>query len=335
MGGDLINIAICTNENYTMSESIGVLKEQTRSLNVRDYNNVNYNPALSDKNITIYHDSDLDKYKSFREYLKDFYDKNEITGRFNIDTKSDRNATKVLSSFVVSGTSDFYKTFDNRNDIVDYFKESYEFLKEENPTFYWLDVMIHFDEKGLPHMHASGLPLYEDEKGNRSFNVSKCQRVKNDNIKSDFKKSQLYYKQFQDRFFERMREKYPEKDLQRTDPNRDHDKKMKVKEYKEFKELQREFREKKEYLLEKNEQLKDIEKQMNNREIELEKYNNYFDKVDDYCNKQGLTLFQYQKELFYAERGQADYPSPEKYNPERELEQEREKEQERTLEHER
>ena len=66
-----------------------------------------------------------------------------------------------------------------------------------------------------------------------------------------------------------------------------------------------------------------------------EKYNNYFDKVDDYCNKQGLTLFQYQKELFYAERGQADYPSPEKYNPERELEQEREKEQERTLEHER
>lgn len=316
-----------------MSESIGVLKEQTRSLNVKDYNNVNYNPALCDKNVILYHNNDLDKYKSFREYLKDFYDKNEITGRFNIDTKSDRNATKVLSSFVVSGTSDFYKTFNSRDDIVDYFKESYEFLKEENPSFIWLDVRVHFDEKGLPHMHASGLPIYIDEKGNRSFNVSKCQRIKDDSIKSDFKKSQLYYKQFQDRFFEHMRERYPEKNLQRTDPNRDHDKKMKVKEYKEFKELQREFREKKEHLLEKNEQLKNVEKQMNYREQELERYNNYFDKIDDYCNRNGLTLFQYQKELFYAERGQASFPPPEKYNPERIIEQEMEKEQERQLEH--
>lgn len=318
-----------------MSESIGVIKEQTRTLNVKDYNNVNYNPALSKDNIILEHDNNLEKFKSFREYVKSFYYENDIQGRFNIDTTNDRNATKVLSSFVVSGTSDFYKTFNSRDDIVDYFKESYEFLKEENPTFVWLDARVHFDEKGLPHMHASGLPLYEDEKGNRSFNVSKCQRIKDDNIKSDFKKSQLYYKQFQDKFFEHMRERYPEKNLQRTDPNRDHEKKLKVKEYKEFKELQREFREKKEHLLEKNNHLKDIEKQINNREFELEKYNDYFNKIDDYCNKNGLTLFQYQKEIFYAERGQGSYPPPEKFNPERELEQEREKEQERQLDHER
>lgn len=318
-----------------MNESIGVIKEQTRSLNVKDYNNVNYNPELSKNNVVLYHNSDLDKYKSFREYVKDFYDKNDIKGRFNIDTTNDRNATKVLSSFVVSGTSDFYKTFVDRNNIIDYFRESFDFLKEENPSFIWLDVQVHFDEKGLPHMHASGLPLYEDEKGNRSFNVSKCQRVKDDSIKSDFKKSQLYYKQFQDRFFERMKERYPEKNLQRTDPNRDHDKKLKVKEYKEFKELQKEFREKKEHLLEKNEKLKDIEKQMNNREQELEQYNNYFNKIDDYCNRSGLTLFQYQKQLFYAERGQGEYPFPERFNPERKQEPDQEREQERQLEHER
>lgn len=264
-----------------------------------------------------------------------FYDKNNLTGRFNIDTKSDRNATKVLSSFVVSGTSDFYKSFKDRNDIIEYYKESLDFLKEENPDFHIVDARIHFDEKGLPHMHVSELPIYIDERGNKSFNVSKSQRIVDDNIKSDFKKSQLYYKQFQDRFFEHMRERYPEKNLQRTDPNRDHDKKLKVKEYKEFKELQREFREKKEHLLEKNEQLKYIEKQMNNRESELERYNNYFDKVDDYCNKQGLTLFQYQKEIFYADRGQGEYPPPERFNPEREQEPEREIEQERQLEHER
>ena len=318
-----------------MSESIGVLKEQTRSLNVKDYNNVNYDPEKIKDNIILEHDNNLDKYKSFRDYVKDYYEKNDLTGRFNIDTKNDRNATKVLSSFIVSGTSDFYKTFKDRNDIIEYYKESLNFLKEENPDFHILDARIHFDEKGLPHMHVSELPIYVDEKGNKSFNVSKAQRIKDDTIKSDLKKSQLYYKQFQDRFYDRMREKYPKKDLKRTDPNRDHDKKMKVKEYKEFKELQREFREKKEHLLEKNEQLKSIEKQMHNREIELEKYNNYFDIVDDYCNKNGLTLFQYQKQLFYAERGQGEYPPPERFNPEREQEPEREREQERDLQHER
>lgn len=318
-----------------MNESIGVIKEQTRTLNVKDYNNVNYNPALIKDNIILEHDNNLEKFKSFREYVKDYYEKNDLTGRFNIDTKNDRNATKVLSSFIVSGTADFYKTFKDRNDIVEYYKESLKFLKEENPDFHILDARIHFDEKGLPHMHVSELPIYVDEKGNKSFNVSKAQRIKDDTIKSDFKKSQLYYKQFQDRFYERMREKYPEKDLQRTDPNRDHDKKLKVKEYKEFKELQKEFREKKEHLLEKNEQLKSVEKQMNIREQELEQYNNYFNKIDDYCNKNGLTLFQYQKQLFYYDRGVGEMPAPEKYNPERLQEPEKERAQERQLEHER
>lgn len=316
-----------------MSESIGVLKEQTRTLNVKDYNNVNYNPEKIKDNIVLEHDNNLENYKSFREYVKDYYEKNDLTGRFNIDTKSDRNATKVLSSFIVSGTADFYKTFKDRNDIVEYYKESLDFLKEENPDFHIVDARVHFDEKGLPHLHVSELPIFVDEKGNKSFNVSKAQRIKDDTIKSDFKKSQLYYKQFQDRFFDHMKERYPEKNLQRTDPSRDHEKKLKVKEYKEFKELQREFREKKEHLLEKNEQLKSIEKQMNNREIELEKYNNYFDRIDDYCNMQGLTLFQYQKQLFYYDRGVGEMPAPEKYNPDRQQELEQEREQERELQH--
>ena len=72
---------------------------------------------------------------------------------------------------------------------------------------------------------------------------------------------------------------------------------------------------------------------MNNREQELEQYNNYFNKIDDYCNKNGLTLFQYQREIFYAERGQVNFPPPENYNPERTIEQEIGKEEERQLEH--
>jgi hypothetical protein len=44
------------------------------------------------------HDSKIDEYKSFRAYVKAYKEDNDIGGRFNIDTTSDRNATKVLSA---------------------------------------------------------------------------------------------------------------------------------------------------------------------------------------------------------------------------------------------
>lgn len=318
-----MNIAICTCENYNCTQSVGVIKEQMRELKVKELSHVNYDPELSYKNITLEHDKNIDKHTNFRSYVKDFHDKEEIQGRFNIDTTGNR-ATTTLSSFVVSGSKDFIESFESREALVDYFKEALTFLKEEYKDFHLVDARIHNDEKGLPHMHASFLPVVEREDKTKQFNVSKAQPGK------------FYFKGFQDRYFEHMKEKYPEKDLQRTDPNRDHVRKMSVKEYKEYKEIQREFKDRVIDTKEKIEKIRDIENRASERHQELQRYDNYFDKVQQYCDDRGLTLFQYQKDVFYAERGLANFPSPENYNPDREInQQQNEHEITRQYEHER
>lgn len=299
--------AIITCENYKCSEAIGVMKEQTRDLTVKNLNNVNYDPDLSHNNVVLEHDKDLDKFKTYRGYIENFYEKNNLTGRFNLDTNCDRNATKVLTSFVLSGSRDFISSFNSRDEIVDYFKTGGEFLKQEYPHMHIVDFRVHFDERGLPHAHFSFIPIYEKENGYRCLNITQQQRGKD------------YFRGFQDRYYEYMRERYPDKDLQRIDPNRDHEKKLSVKEYKEFKDFQREFRERAEHIKDKIDRLKDLENKVDYRDQEIKEYSRYLDMVDRYCDNQGITLYQYSKECFYADRGYGDYPVPEYHNPERDL----------------
>ena len=291
------------------------MKEQTRDLKVKDYNSVNYNPDKSDRNIILEHDKRLDYFSTYRGFIEDFYIREDLTGRFNLNTNDDRNATKVLSSFVCSGSRDFISSFSSKEEIIDYYKECNNFLKIEYPDYHIVDSRIHWDEDGLPHLHTSGVMLHIKEDGSRSINVTQNQKGKD------------YFRGFQDRFYNYMKEKYPNKDLQRRDPARDHDKKMNVKEYKEFKDYQRDLKE-------KINRLKDIEKEVNSRGDDLVSYRNYLSRIDDYCNREGITPYQYEKQVFYAERGSGSFPEPEKYNPERTSERE-EKEQLRQIEKER
>ena len=209
-----------TCENYTCNNANAVEREQERKLTVKNKENVNYDISKSCKNVILEHDSKIDEYKSFRAYVKAYKEENNIGGRFNIDTACDRNATKVLSCFVMSASSDLISSM-TRKEQVEYFRCGLDFLKTEYPTFHIVDSRIHFDEKGLPHLHTSMLPIHEKEDGSKSFNVSQHQKGKD------------YFRGFQDRFYEYMKEHYPDKELQRINPKRDHDKKMTVKEYKE------------------------------------------------------------------------------------------------------
>ena len=52
-------------------------------------------------------------------------------------------------------------------------------------------------------MHTSMLPIHVKENGDKTFNVSQHQKGKD------------YFRGFQDRFFEHMKERYRKKDLQR------------------------------------------------------------------------------------------------------------------------
>lgn len=229
------------------------------------------------------HNSKIDEYKSFRAYVKDYKEEHDIGGRFNIDTASDRNATKVLTCFVMSASSDSISSM-TRTEQIAYFRSGLEFLNSEYPTFHVVDSRIHFDEKGLPHMHTSMLPIHVKEDGNKSFNVSQHQKGRD------------YFKGFQDRFYEYMREPYPDIELQRNNPERDHSKKMTVKEYKENADMKREL-----------------------EQEEAEEIRAYNDEIDRYCREQGMSYFQYEKQCYWAERGVGDFPEPERDNPEREI----------------
>lgn len=306
-----------TCENYNCTDANSVEREQERRLTVKDLSKVNYSPEKSDKNIILEHDKEIDKHKTFREYVKDYKEREGITGRFNIDTTSDRNATKVLSCFVMSGSRDLISSM-TRTQQIYYFKAGLDYLKQEYPTFHLVDARIHYDEAGLPHMHASFLPIHEKESGERTFNVSQCQKGRD------------YFKGFQDRFFDHMRERYPEKDLQRTDPEQEHRKKMTVKEYKENKDLEREIEQERQQLIAKNDRLQEIARQMDEVYKGQEQALEYHKQIEDYCRDMGISYFQYEKQCYFADRGWGEYPAPEIHNPDRNTDHERDIEPDRS-----
>lgn len=304
---DVISIAIMTCQNYNCKDAIGVEREQERTLTVKDLSHVNYNPALSDKNVILEHDSRVDSFTTFRAYVKDYKESEGITGRFNIDTASDRNATKVLSCFVMSGSHDLMASM-TRAEQVEYFRAGLEFLKQEYPSFHVVDSRVHFDEQGLPHMHTSMLPIHVREDGQKTFNVSQHQKGKD------------YFRGFQDRFFDYMRERYPDKDLQRHDPDRDHDKKLSIREYKENQDMKRKLEQERQRLIAKSERLRDIDRQLDTAYEQSERAYRYNLEVEQYCQTEGITLTQYEKAIFWADRGYGEYPEPEAHNPDRQTE---------------
>jgi len=95
--------------------------------------------------------------------------------------------------------------------------------------------------------------------------------------------------------------------------------------------MKQELEQERQRLLERNEQLKEIESAINRRLEEVEKVQRYNEKVEMYCHDMGITLYQYEKQCFWADRGYENYPAPERFNPDRQIE----KEKDRTIEPER
>lgn len=66
-------------------------------------------------------------------------------------------------------------------------------------------------------------------------------------------------------------------------------------------------------------QLTKLESSFIDREEQLQSITNYYNHIDEYCINNGISLFQYEKQCFMADRGYGDYPDPERYNLEREI----------------
>ena len=66
-----------------------------------------------------------------------------------------------------------------------------------------------------------------------------------------------------------------------------------------------------------------------------EKAYHYNLEVERYCQEQGITIGQYEKQCFWADRDWGNYPEPERHNPDRCIEPEREAPTHSRMEHER
>ena len=299
-----MHIAIMTCANYKYRDATNVLKEQQRTLTVKNQAHVNYDSSKSHNNVILARDPVLDTEKSFKAYLKRYRENNNIEGRFNIDTSCDRNATKVLCSFIMSGSQELISSM-TRAEQVEYFRHGLKFLQAEYPTFHLVDARVHYDEQGLPHMHASFLPIHIDGDGRKSFNVTKHQKGKD------------YFRGFQDRFYSFMQELYPEKNLQRYKPERDHTHKLTVREYKENQDFKKKLREEHSALLSYQKELQHAEQQLQKRMEQTREIEAYNHEIDAYCRELGLTYTDYMSQCFWADRGMAQYPIPEQHNPDR------------------
>ena len=86
---------------------------------------------------------------------------------------------------------------------------------------------------------------------------------------------------------------------------------------------------------EKQRKLKAIGKELDRAYEQSEKAYQYNLEVERYCQEQGITIGQYEKQCFWADRDWGNYPEPERYNPDRNIEPEREAPTHSRMEHER
>ena len=88
-------------------------------------------------------------------------------------------------------------------------------------------------------------------------------------------------------------------------------------------------------LVAKNEKLKAIGKELDRAYEQSETAYRYNLEVERYCQEQGITIGQYEKQCFWADRDWGNYPEPERHNPDRNIEPEREAPTHYRMEHER
>ena len=84
----------------------------------------------------------------------------------------------------------------------------------------------------------------------------------------------------------------------------------------------------------KNEKLKAISKELDRAYEQSETAYRYNLEVERYCQEQGITIGQYEKQCFWADRDWGNYPEPERHNPDRCIEPERDTPNHSIIEHE-
>lgn len=137
------------------------------------------------------------------QHIKDYKKNNNIKGRFNIFSGSDRNETVLMTQFFVGLTPELMNSL-SPDAQKEYFRKAIDFVRATYPTFHLINAVIHYDE-ATPHMHINALPLMPNNKGELTFNVTKAMKGK------------YYFRDLQDLYYSFMIKKFPEYNLKRGD----------------------------------------------------------------------------------------------------------------------
>lgn len=217
------NYIIARIENYKMGAVGGVGKEQERETHYIEkyYQNPDFDPEKTKDNITLVHDPERDG-KTWERYIKEYRENHNIAGRFT--TKgADKSQTNVMVGFMVTTSKEYMDLLDKCEQEL-FFKDAFESIREQYPTYHFVEVTIHRDEK-TPHMQALALPIYHNlEKDRYEFSTTKTQVGKE------------HYREFQDRLYADISKKWCGLERGVKGNEREH---LSVKQYKQFKELEK------------------------------------------------------------------------------------------------
>ncbi|MDO4327561.1 MAG: hypothetical protein Q4E24_16315 [bacterium] len=214
---------------------------------------------------------------------------------------------------------------------------------KRNPNLEMIGCYYHNDERGEQHIHIDYIPVAEYDKGMYlRTGLNRALEQQDGFIKNGRETAQIQWERKENACLEYLckdREievEHPERDRKDNQERQQH---RATREYKAFKEEQRIDRlERKQQEREKS--IKGREKDLDRKEKDIERqekaYERYEKEVDRYCQDRDMSPSEYYMKCYNASQGRGLYPTPEAYNPMRDLDRkEIERIHERNIERER
>lgn len=300
--------------NVKMTSDINSLQaEQEHALDHAAPENRNYDPEKSHENIILEHNPDFPylgenqqeqererleknpdcKYTSewktadiIKDKLQTMKDEGLLKGRCSF--RNDERGSICYQSEVISLSKEIYEKL-SPDQVIDYLKDSYQFLKEEAyKDREIIDARIHRDEQGQTHLQVKSIPLHQEPDGrytlstkayDREHVIKDCERrgVEPPRAKDGSIATKYAYTSLQNNFYEYHKDKFREReiDIVRSHKTRD---RLEDREYKELQDEKRDIEKQIEKLQERQQEIEKTLKDKEEQQRELQEQREQLEK---------------------------------------------------------
>lgn len=201
-------------EQYKFSDCAAVYAESERTLT--NYDNPDWHPERVKDNVFLVEplfDSGIENHILER--------KKQYKCRLSIDSKLPRDKqTNCFCQALFTASPEFFQCL-TKEQTDDFFEHCLEYFSSSFPSVEMISAVVHYDET-TPHMHINFLPFIrkENSKG----------KMKTVFSSSELFKGKDFFARYQDKFFDYMKERYPDVSLERKgEVKQDH---LSIREYK-------------------------------------------------------------------------------------------------------